>query len=172
MSITVRGRSRSASLPTPVKGRAWRHRLLREAFMSTVTAPPRSLKLPGMLDEPGGSLPCTCSQGHAVRNEHMALHAKKCWVGEVRTRRCVTPIHGREVPRGLQILMKVPDRIAQSSGRGRAPKSRKGSSGSRIKVASPERPLLTEKSTQGVLECQYPVRKRRGTPARFVDVCF
>ena len=23
------GRSRSASLPTPVKGRAWRHRLLR-----------------------------------------------------------------------------------------------------------------------------------------------
>ena len=39
------GRSRSASLPTPVKGRAGRHRLLREAFMSHMAAPRPSLKL-------------------------------------------------------------------------------------------------------------------------------
>src|SRR5713226_1398410 len=51
------GRSRSASLPTPVKGRFSRHRLLRAAGMSTVAATPPSLKLPGMLDEPVGSLP-------------------------------------------------------------------------------------------------------------------
>ena len=51
------GRSRSASLPTPVKGRAWRHRLLRAPGMSNVPATPPSLKLPGMLDEPLGSLP-------------------------------------------------------------------------------------------------------------------
>ncbi len=43
------GRSRSASLPTPVKGRAWRHRLLRAPGMSSVAAPPPSLKLPGCL---------------------------------------------------------------------------------------------------------------------------
>jgi hypothetical protein len=46
------GRSRSASLPTPVKGRFSRHRLLRAPGMSTVPATPPSLKLPGMLDEP------------------------------------------------------------------------------------------------------------------------
>ena len=46
------GRSRSASLPTPVKGRAGRHRLLRALGMSNVPATPPSLKLPGMLDEP------------------------------------------------------------------------------------------------------------------------
>ncbi len=51
------GRSRSASLPIPVKGQAWRHRLLRAVGMNPMTAPPRSLKLPGMLDEPIGSLP-------------------------------------------------------------------------------------------------------------------
>src|SRR5712692_3010136 len=49
------GRSRSASLPNRVKGRAWRHRLLRAPGMSHRIAPPRSLKLPGMLDEPIGS---------------------------------------------------------------------------------------------------------------------
>ena len=156
------GRSRSARLPTPVKGQAWRPRLLREAVMSTMTAPPRSLKLPGMLDEPDGSFHSTRSQGHAAQNEHLELHAKQRWVGEARTRRCVTPIHGREVPRGLHILMKVPDRIAQSGVRGRAPKGGKGFSGSCPKVASPERPLLGEKSTQGVLGCQYPVRKGGG----------
>jgi hypothetical protein len=51
------GRSRSASLPTPVKGRFSRHRLLRAAGMSTVAATAPRLKLPGMLDEPVGSLP-------------------------------------------------------------------------------------------------------------------
>ena len=50
------GRSRSASLPTPVKGRFSRHRLLRAPGMSHMTAPRPSLKLPGMLDEPVGSL--------------------------------------------------------------------------------------------------------------------
>jgi hypothetical protein len=50
------GRSRSTSLPTPVKGRFSRHRLLRAPGMSTVPATPPSLKLPGMLDEPVGSL--------------------------------------------------------------------------------------------------------------------
>ena len=54
---TSAGRSRSASLPAPVKGRAWRHRLLRAPGMSIVPATPPSLKLPGMLDEPVGSLP-------------------------------------------------------------------------------------------------------------------
>ena len=43
------GRSRSASLPTPVKGQAWRHRLLRTPGMSGVSAPRPSLKLPGCL---------------------------------------------------------------------------------------------------------------------------
>src|SRR6266536_1084162 len=48
------GRSLSLvpSLPTPVKGRAWRHRLLRAPAMSHMEAPRPSLKLPGMLDEP------------------------------------------------------------------------------------------------------------------------
>ena len=41
------GRSRSASLPTPGKGRAWRHRLLRAPGMSTVAATLPRLKLPG-----------------------------------------------------------------------------------------------------------------------------
>ncbi len=50
------GRSRSASLPTPGKGRAGRHRLLRAAGMSHMAAPRPRLKLPGMLDEPVGSL--------------------------------------------------------------------------------------------------------------------
>src|SRR5713101_7681405 len=150
------GRSRSASLPTPVKGRAWRHRLLREAFMSTVTVPSRSLKLPRMLDEPNGSLPSTCSHGHAVQNEHVVLNAKQCWVGEARSRRCVTPIHGREVPRGLQILMRVPDRIAQSAMRGRAPQARQGSSVPCLKVASPERPLLKRILHEEFLEIKIP----------------
>ena len=55
------GRSRSASLHTPVKGQAWRHRLLRAPGMSNVPATPPCLKLPGMLDEPLGSLPLTGS---------------------------------------------------------------------------------------------------------------
>ena len=50
------GRSRSASLPSSVKGRAWRHRLLRAPGMSHMAVPQPSLKLPGMLDEPVGSL--------------------------------------------------------------------------------------------------------------------
>src|SRR5260370_37422567 len=54
------GRSRSASLPSAVKGRAWRHRLLRAPGMSNLVAPRPSLKLSGMLDEPLGSpLPST-----------------------------------------------------------------------------------------------------------------
>ena len=53
------GRSRSASLPTPVKGRAWRHRLLRAPGMSNVPATPPGLKLPGMLDEPAARFPST-----------------------------------------------------------------------------------------------------------------
>ena len=44
----------------PVKGLAWRHRLLRAPGMGNVLAPPPSLKLPRMLDEPLGSpLPST-----------------------------------------------------------------------------------------------------------------
>ena len=54
--LKLPGRSRSASLPTPVKGRFSRHRLLRTPGMSTVPATPPRLKLPGMLDEPVGSL--------------------------------------------------------------------------------------------------------------------
>jgi len=50
------GRSRSSSLPSSVKGRAWRHRLLRAPGMSHMAVPQPSLKLPGMLDEPVGSL--------------------------------------------------------------------------------------------------------------------
>jgi hypothetical protein len=60
--LKLAGRSRSASLPTPGKGRAGRHRLLREAFMSHLAAPRPSLKLPGMLDEPDGSLPLSPEQ--------------------------------------------------------------------------------------------------------------
>src|SRR6266568_7408094 len=45
-----------------VKGRAWRHRLLRAPGMSNVAATPPSLKLPGMLDEPLGSLPLSREQ--------------------------------------------------------------------------------------------------------------
>src|SRR5436190_16010607 len=56
--------------------------------------------------------------------------------GEARSRRCVAPIHGREVPRGLQILMKVPDRIAQSARKSQAPKAREGSPASLPKVAN------------------------------------
>ncbi len=60
------GRSRSASLPSSVKGRAWRHRLLRAPGMSSMVAPRPSLKLPGMLDEPLGSpLSLTCSSARA-----------------------------------------------------------------------------------------------------------
>ena len=52
------GRSLSLCESThPVKGQAWRHRLLRAAGMSLMAAPRPSLKLPGMLDEPVGSLP-------------------------------------------------------------------------------------------------------------------
>ena len=46
------GRSRSASLPAPVKGRFSRRRLLRAPGLSTMAAPRPSRKLPGMLDEP------------------------------------------------------------------------------------------------------------------------
>jgi hypothetical protein len=159
------GRSRSSSLPTPVKGRAWRHRLLRKAFMSTVTAHPRSLKLPGMLDEPGGSLPSTCSQGHAVQNGHLVLNAKQCWVGEARSRRCVTPIHGREVPHGLHILMKVPDRIAQLAIKSQAPEASEGSPVPLLKVASPKLTSPHEKSTRGIIGSQSSVRQARGIHA-------
>src|SRR6266516_4445887 len=43
------GRSRSASLPSSVKGRAWRHRLLRAPGMSNAAALRPCLKLPGCL---------------------------------------------------------------------------------------------------------------------------
>jgi hypothetical protein len=46
------GRSRSASLPTPVKGRAWRHRLLRAPGMSGRFSSPTEPQAPRMLDEP------------------------------------------------------------------------------------------------------------------------
>jgi len=52
MSVTVPGRSRSASLALLVKGRAWRHRLLRAPGMSHVGASRPSPPLSGMLDEP------------------------------------------------------------------------------------------------------------------------
>jgi hypothetical protein len=52
MSVTVPGRSRSASLVPLVKGRAWRHRLLRAPGMSHLVASRPSLQLSGMLDEP------------------------------------------------------------------------------------------------------------------------
>jgi hypothetical protein len=51
------GRSRSASLPPSVKGRAWRHRLLRAPGMSSMAAPRPSLKLSGMLEEPLALVP-------------------------------------------------------------------------------------------------------------------
>src|SRR5258708_24273024 len=57
MSITA---ARSLSLcesTHPVKGRAWRHRLLRAPGMSTVSAPPRASSSPGMLDEPAALAP-------------------------------------------------------------------------------------------------------------------
>ena len=157
------GRSRSARLPTPVKGQFSRHRLLRAAFMSHVSAPPRSRhRSQGCADSPGGSLPLPCSQGHAVQNGHLVLNAKRCWVGEARSRRCVTPIHGREVPQGLQMLMKVPDRIAQSSRRSQAPESQEGSSVPLPRVASLERPLLKKKSTHIFVQIQDPVRDSQG----------
>src|SRR6266446_8907478 len=46
------GRSRSASLPTPVKGRAWRHRLLRAPGMSGRFSSLTEPQAPRMLDEP------------------------------------------------------------------------------------------------------------------------
>jgi hypothetical protein len=52
MSVSIPGRSRASSLSTQVKGRAWRHRLLRTPGMSTLVTLPRSLKPPEMLDEP------------------------------------------------------------------------------------------------------------------------
>jgi hypothetical protein len=52
------GRSRSASLVLAVKGRAWRHRLLRAPGMCRrFSLPTEPQALPGMLDEPDGSLP-------------------------------------------------------------------------------------------------------------------
>jgi hypothetical protein len=71
-------RSRSASLPTPIKGRTWRHRLLRAAGMSTIAAPPPRLKLPRMLDEPVGLLPLlgpvNClSQVHSMEAEALCV---------------------------------------------------------------------------------------------------
>ncbi|GHO57851.1 hypothetical protein KSB_63260 [Ktedonobacter robiniae] len=63
------------------------------------------------------------------------------WVREVKTRRYVTPIHGQEVAQALHILMRVPDRIAQSAVRGQAPQAGKGSPGPCLKVASLEQPL-------------------------------
>jgi hypothetical protein len=115
-----------------------------------------------MLDEPGGSLPLTCSQGHAVHNGHVALNANSGWVGEARSRRCVTPIHGREVPQGLQILMKVPDRIAQSAGKSQAPKAREGSPVPLLKVANLEQPLLDLRVPKDVLKINIPSVKRGG----------
>ncbi len=54
------GRSRSSSLPTHVKGRAWRHRLLRAPGMSERFSTPTKPQAPRMLDEPLGSpLPST-----------------------------------------------------------------------------------------------------------------
>ena len=61
--------------------------------------------------------------GRAVWNRHALVKAKKCWVREARARRYVTPMHGREVPQGLQMLKKVPDLIAQSFRRSQAPES-------------------------------------------------
>jgi hypothetical protein len=52
MSFTVPGRSRSSSLIPLVKGRAWRHRLLRAPGMSHLLASRPSLQLSEMLDEP------------------------------------------------------------------------------------------------------------------------
>jgi hypothetical protein len=106
--------------------------------------------------------PLPCSQGHAVQNGPMVLNAKSCWVGEARSRRCVTPIHGREVPQGLQMLMKVPDRIAQSSRRSQAPESQEGSSVPLPRVASLERPPLKKKSTHIFVQIQDPVRESQG----------
>ena len=40
------GRSRSASLPTPVKGQAWRHRLLRAPGMSRRFSTPTEPQAP------------------------------------------------------------------------------------------------------------------------------
>jgi hypothetical protein len=60
MSVTVPGRSRSASLAPLVKGRAWRHRLLRAPGMSHVGASRPSLQLSEMLDEPTAR----CSSTH------------------------------------------------------------------------------------------------------------
>ncbi len=57
MSVTVPGRSRSASLVPLVKGRAWRHRLLRAPGMSHWVASRPNLKLSGMLDEPTARYP-------------------------------------------------------------------------------------------------------------------
>ncbi len=51
------GRSRSASLPCSVKGRAWRHRLLRAPGMCRHFSSPTGPQAPRMLDEPIGSLP-------------------------------------------------------------------------------------------------------------------
>jgi hypothetical protein len=56
MSVTVPGRSRSSSLPTPVKGRAWRHRLLRAPGMSERFSNPTKPQAPRMLDEPAALL--------------------------------------------------------------------------------------------------------------------
>src|SRR6266446_3508903 len=80
------GRSRSASLPTPGKGRAWRHRLLRAAGMSHLAAPRPSLKLPGMLDEPVGSLSApSVAQGQDERTptpQPLLLHGlDSLWSG-------------------------------------------------------------------------------------------
>jgi hypothetical protein len=51
------GRSRFASLPSSVKGRAWRHHLLRAPGMSRRFSFPTEPQAPRMLDEPIGSLP-------------------------------------------------------------------------------------------------------------------
>jgi hypothetical protein len=55
------GRSRSASLPCSVKGRAGRHRLLRAAGMSRRLCTPTEPQALRMLDEPTAPFPSASS---------------------------------------------------------------------------------------------------------------
>ena len=87
------GRSRSASLPTPVQGRAGRHRLLRAPGMSHVAAIAPRLKLPGMLDEPAGSLPRPRT-AHLLRGTEVAWEAGTRW-------RAAADVEGRQRERRM-----------------------------------------------------------------------
>ncbi len=61
MSATVPGRSRSSSLVPLVKGRAWRHRLLRAPGMcKRFSLPTEPQDSPGMLDELSALFPSSC----------------------------------------------------------------------------------------------------------------